>query len=176
MKMKTKIKKSIIVAFYGLLMITFSYGQEPSASDLLTKLSKISDQYGDKFDPTDVDDKITLIFVEGTNSTFSEIYAKFKGKKLVKNVRVVAGWKNVMPDTEYKSKFKHMTDGFKSKEGLGKEGYSILFDLNSESHKLLGLKVRYSIATVDVKENQVDVENFGSDRIEFLKAIRKFFI
>lgn len=168
-------KKSFFTAFFGLLIFTFTYGQEPSASDILTKLSEISDQFGDKFDPTNVDDKITLIFVESTNNSFSEIYSKFKGKKLTKNARVVAGWKNVMPDTEYNSKFKHMTDGFKSKEGLGAEGYSILFDLNSEAHKLLGLQVRYSIATVNIKENQVDVENFGSDRIEFLNAIRKFF-
>ena len=163
------------MAFCGLLTTTFSYGQELNASDILAKLSKISDQYDDKFDPSDVDEKITLIFVEGTNSTFSEIYSKFKGKKLAKNVRVVAGWKNVMPDTEYRSKLKHMTDGFKSNEGLGKEGYSILFDLNSESHKLLGLEGKYSIATVDIKENQVGVENFSSDRIEFLNAIRIFF-
>jgi len=67
-----------------------------------------------------------------------------------------------------------MTDGFKSKEGLGEDAYSILFDLDSETLEMLKLK-KYSIVTVSKTENQVEIENFGSDRIEFLKAIRNFF-
>ena len=162
------------MTFCGLLTTTFTYGQEPSVSNLLDNLSEIRDQYNENFDPGDVGEKITLIFVEGSNTVFSEIYAKFKGKKLAKNVWVIAGWKDVMPDTAYKSKFKHMTDGFKSKEGLGDDAYAILFDLNSNSLKLLGLK-KYSVVTLYKTQNKLNIQDFGSNRVEFLKAIRKYF-
>jgi len=174
-EMKKEMKKFNLVIMGCLLINTFSYGQETEISNILSKLSEIRDQYGNNFNPNEANKGLTLILVEGTNNSFGEIYAKFKGKKLAENVLVVAGWKDVMPDTEYNSKYKHMSDGFKSDEGLGKDGYSILFDLNSESLKLFRIEGRYAMANVDPDRNQMKIENFGSDRIEFLNAIRKFF-
>ena len=166
-------KKTVLLLFGGLLTSIFSYGQKPDATDLLKELGKLTDQHGNLFDP-DVTETSTLIFVEGTNTSFSEIYSKFRGKDLIDNVRVVAGWKNVMPDSDNDYKLKHRTEGFRSPEGLGKDGYSVLFDLDNKSHQLLGLK-RYSVVTVSREENRVEVEDFGSDRVEFLKTIRKSF-
>ena len=50
----------------------------------------------------------------------------------------------------------------------------VFFDLNSKSHQLLGLN-KYSIVTVQKGENRLEVEDFGSDRVEFLKTMRKSF-
>ena len=164
-------KNTIIVVMGLLLMTSFSYGQE---SDVLEKLSTISDQYGNNFQRPEVDDKLTLIFIEGTNTVLPEIYAKFKGKQLVKNVLVIGGWKDVMPGMPSESKLKHMAEGFRSREGLGNDSYPILFDLNSEIFRMLKLK-KYSVVTVFQNEQKVDIKDFGSDRIEFLKAIRGYF-
>ena len=164
-------KNTITVVLGLLLMTSFSYGQE---SDVLDKLSTISDQYGNNFHRSEVGDKVTLIFIEGTNTVLPEIYAKFKGKQLVKNVRVIGGWKDVMPGVPSETKLKHMTEGFRSSEGLGNDSYPILFDLNSEIFRMLKLK-KYSVVTVFQNEQKVDIEDFGSDRIEFLKGIRGYF-
>ena len=67
-----------------------------------------------------------------------------------------------------------MADGFRSNEGLGKDAYSILFDINSVTLKMLKLN-RYSIVTIDITKNQLDIQDYGLDRVEFLKAIKIFF-
>lgn len=169
-----KIKKTILLVLCGVLITSFSFGQGANVSDLLKELSKIKDQYGDNFDRTKVDKKFTLIFIEGTNTMLPEIYAKFKYKKLTENTLVVGGMVDVMQDVEKQPKYKHMTDGFKSNEGLGKDAYPILLDINSVTLKMLKLN-KYSIVTVDINKSQLDIQDYGSDRVEFLKAIRIFF-
>jgi len=164
-------KKIILVAITGLLMTHLSFAQD---TDILRKLSAISDQYGNNFDPAEVDDMVTLIFVEGNNTVLPDIYAKFKGKQLAKNVCVIGGWKDVMPGVPDQSKLNHMSEGFKSNQGLGKDSYPVLFDLNSETFNMLNLK-KYSVVTVYQKEQKVDIQDFGEDRIEFLKEISGYF-
>jgi hypothetical protein len=169
----TMIKKTFLVALCAISMTNFSFGQSPTAVQVLEKLSAITDQYGDNFDP-DIKDEIKFIFIEGTNTMLPEIYSKFKGKQLVDNARIVGGMANVMPGVDAKAKYDHMTDGFKSDFALGKDGYSILFDMGSEILKMLELK-KYSIVSISKQENNVDIQDFGSDRIEFLKAVREYF-
>ena len=165
------------MAFCGLL-ITTATGQDVSkvnADKVLANLIKIQDQYGNNFNLKDTGDNLKLICVEGYQGVGGEIFFKFKGKKLDKNVRIVAGWKEVMSVMkDNKRKYDHLADAYKTDENLGKEGYSIFFDMNSETIKMLKLK-KYSVVTVNKKKNRVEIENFDSDRIEFIKAIRKFF-
>lgn len=169
----TMIKKTFLVALCAIMLTSFSFGQGPTAEQVLEKLSTITNQYGDNFDPN-IKGEIKLIFIEGSNTMLQEIYSKFKGKRLVDNARIVGGMANVMPGVDANAKYNHMTDGFKSDMGLGKDGYSISFDMRSETLKMLDLK-KYSIVSISKQNNKVDIEDFGSNRIEFLKAAREYF-
>lgn len=167
-------KQLLISAILGLFLTTSSYGQNSKASDILELLSNISNQYGDRFVERNITEKLTLICIEGTNTAFAEIYSKFKYEKPATGVRVVAGWQNVMPEISYDQKLKHMNHGLTSKEGLGEEAYSMLMDLDSNLFQLLNLN-RYSIVTMSIDNNTVAVVDYGSDRIEFLKEMKKYF-
>jgi len=161
-------------AILGLFLTTSSYGQNAKASDILELLNNISDQYGDQFAERNIAEKLTLICIEGTNTAFAEIYSKFKYLKPVTDVQVVAGWNNVMPEVSNDQKLKHMNHGLTSKEGLGVESYSMLMDLDSDLFRLLNLN-RYSIVTMSIDHNTVAVVDYGSDRMEFLKEMKKYF-
>lgn len=175
--MKFDMKKPILMAFMGLLTVTFAYGQkvsEVSAQSLIGKLSDVKDQYGKAFSTKKLGDELTLIFVEGYREAFVEVYSKFKGKKLPDNVRVVGGMAGMGGNMKGPAKYSHLASGFSSEAALGKEGYSVFFDMDDESLKMLELG-RYAVATLSVKENKVTIKDFGKDRAGFIKAIRGFF-
>ncbi len=167
-------KKLLISTILVLCLTTSLYGQQSKASDVLELLNDIRDQYGDRFEERNVAKELTLICIEGTNTAYAEIYSKFKYEKPATDVCVIAGWQNVMPETAYDQKLKHMNHGLTSKEGLGGDSYSMLMDLNSDLFRLLNLK-RYSIVTMSINSETVVVADYGSDRIEFLKEMKKYF-
>jgi hypothetical protein len=169
----TMIKKTLLVVLCAMLMAYASFGQRATSAQVLDKLSTISDQYGDRFDPN-IKGEIKLIFIEGSNAMMAEIYSKFKGKRLVNKVTIVGGMANLMPGVDTKVKYDHLSDGFQSDRGLGMEGYSILFDMSSATLTMLELN-KYTIVTISKQENKMNIEDFGSNRIEFLKAVKIYF-
>jgi hypothetical protein len=164
----------MLLTFMGFTISNNSICREPRVLEIHKLLSEISNQYGDTFDHKTIPDEITLICVEGTNNAFAEIFSKFKYYTLDDNVQVVAGWKDVMPDIPDDKKLNHINAGFTSDQGLGKEAYPILMDVNSKFFNLLNLN-KYSIVRVSMNQNKVEITDFGSDRIEFLKEVKKYF-
>jgi len=143
-------------------------------SQLFEKLANLEDQYGNHLDYS-MDAIVTFIFVEGNNNTFMDIYSKFKGKNLKPNAFVISGWKNVMPGVNSKSKREHMFMAMKADQGLGKDGYPIFLDMDSNTHQILNLK-QYSVIKFNPKAHKLSIKSYGSDRAGFIRAIRQYFI
>lgn len=162
----------IFMTFIGFLTATSAYTQEVKPADLLKKLSDVKDQYGNSFSKEKLDDQSILIFVEGYTGAFGEIYTKFKDKKVPDNVRVIGGMTGMGGNMKGEAKYSHLASGFIA--GLGKEAYSVFFDMDDATFKMLGLE-RYSIVRISQKKGKLSIENFGQNRAEFIKAIRGYF-
>lgn len=149
-------------------MTSLSFGQQKSMPEILQTLDDVKNEKNGNFDSKKLNKNSSIIFIEGTNAIFSEIYLKFGGKKLKENVFIVGGWKNVMTNMKPKKKFEHLKDIFKDIK------CTAYIDLNSESLKSLSLE-KFSIVRLNNKENKFKIKSFGSDRISFLKEIKKYF-
>ena len=167
-------KKFMLLTFMGFIISINSFGRAPKVLEIHKLLSEIRNQYGETFDHKKIPDEIIIICVEGTNNVFVEIFSKFKYHTLDDNVQVVAGWKDVMPDIPDDKKLNHINAGFTSDQGLGKAAYPILMDVNSKLFNFLNLN-KYSIVRVSMNQNKVEITDFRSDRIAFLKEMNKYF-
>jgi hypothetical protein len=165
-------RKIIFTTIVSFLTATSALTQDVKPDDILKKLSDVKDQYGNTFSKIELSDEVILIFVEGYTGAFGEIYTKFKDKKLSDNVQVIGGMTGMGGNMKGEGKYSHLASGFIA--GLGKEAYSVFFDMEDESFKMLGLE-RYSIVIISQKKGKMSIENFGQDRAAFIKAIRGYF-
>ncbi len=158
-------KKLILILLCGFL-IQSGYAQV-KASDVFEKLGKMPDQFDNLYD-TKVTDKLTLIYIPGTNNPFEKIYNKRKAAKTIGNVVLVGGFKEMMNSMSYDTKKDHLQDALSIRY---KKGSTILIDMDSELAQLLSIS-GYSIIKLSRNENKItEVNDYGFDRVEFFKNL-----
>ena len=163
-------KKFILITACSLFMATCCYSQV-KASEVFSKLSELTDQFDNAYDAAEVTDKLTLIYIPGTNKPFEKIYLKQKASKVKNNVLLVGGFKEMMGLMTRESKKEHLSGAL----GLQyKKGSTILVDMDSELGQLLEVG-GYSIITLSkVKNKIVNLNDFGFDRVAFFKELKKY--
>ncbi len=161
-------KRTILITLVSIFMITGLSGQEVAASDVFMKLSMLSDQFNDKFDPEQTDDKLTIIYIPGTNNPVEKIYSKSKAGKIIGNVLLVGGFKEMMKSFSYQAKKSHLQEALST---LYPKGSKVIIDMESELGEMLALK-GYAIVTISKKQNKIiNNKDYGFDRVEFFKAL-----
>ena len=159
------------MAFCGLLMATFANGQEVKASDVLTKLGLMPDQFDDTFDPNSVENELTIIYIPGSNNPFEKIYDKRKGEKITKKVLLVGGFGEMMNTMDDKMKKSHLQDALSARYTKGSK---ILIDLKSELAEMLSIR-GYAIVTISKKRNKIiNSIDYSFDRVAFFKALKAY--
>lgn len=162
-------KKLILITIAGLLT-SFSHAQI-KASEVFDQLKKMPDQFDDAYDPTEIKDQLTLIYIPGSNNPFQKIYMKQKAAYLKDNVLLVGGFKEMMGMMSIESKKDHLQEALALQY---KKGSTILIDMDSELGQLLNIN-GYSIITISKDKNEVlSIEDFGFDRVEFFKKLKEY--
>ena len=163
-------KKLLLTVFCGILLSPLTHAQG-KASDVFRELNKMPDQFDEQYNGASVSDKLTLIYIPGTNNPFQKIYFKQKAAKIKDDVLLVGGFKEMMNAMSLESKRKHLQEAL---EIQYKEGSRILLDLESEIGKLLSIK-GYSIITLSKKTDKViAIDDYGFDRVAFFKELSKY--
>lgn len=165
-------KKSIAILICC-MAINYSFAQG-KMTILLDKIGQCYDQFNNQLDLNNLEDRLTIIYIPGSNDPFSKIYNKHKGKKIADNVQFIGGFKAMMKGWDSKKKKGHLQDAFQFR--YGKEHFTILLDLESEIAELFSIK-GYTILQISKKENKViNIKDYGFDRIEFFKDLKQYFI
>ncbi len=166
-------KKAMLSISAFLVFANWALGQ-PQASDVVEKLGTIEDQFGELFQQEKPVAELKLICVQSVNTSFRDVFGKFRGKLTDPNVQVVAGWGDVMPGASKTQKRDHMSPALAAPNALGPGSYSLYMDFDSEIVKMLNLN-RYSLVTLSLSTGNVTVEDYGSDRAAFIGAIKNYF-
>lgn len=162
------IKKPVSTALCAFIMISFSYGQARNASGIIAKLSTISDQFNDQFDPSMVSDSFTIMYIPGKNNVFAKVYDKYAGKQFADNVLFVGGFKQMMASMSEQSKKGHLQDALSSR--YDRESITVLIDLQSEISEVLPVN-GFTILTISKKANTITSTEYGDDRLAFFTAL-----
>ncbi len=166
--------KKAMLSISAFLILTGWALSQPQASEVVDKLGTIEDQFGDLFTQSEQVQELKFICVQSVNTSFRDVFGKFRGKQTDPNVQVIAGWGDVMTGASKTQKRNHMSPAIAAPTALGPGSYSLYMDFDSEIVEMLNLN-QYSLVTLSLSTGDVTVEDYGSDRAAFLGAIRNYF-